>query len=90
MHIRKLTTRGLGVFAKWANRLLWRKQLVLALLFIGTPLITGGMEVFVLNLAGLGIAALVAHRVMQARNRSQTAKVRQQALVNSISTRRTR
>ena len=89
MHIRKPTPRVLGVVAKLAGRLPWRKEFALALLFIGTPLITGDMEIFAMNLAGLALAALVARRVMQARSRSQAAQVRQQAQVNATR-RRTR
>ena len=90
MQIRKLTTRVLGALAKLAGRLPWRKEFALALLFIGTPLITGDMEIFALNLVGLGVAALVARRVMQARSRAWLAAARRSAPVNAISTVRTR
>ena len=85
MHMRKLATRALGVIARLASRLPWRKEFALALLFIGTPLVTGDMEVFALNLVGLGIAALVARQVMQVRSRAWMAAARQSAQVNSIS-----
>ena len=89
MPISKSATRVLGVPAKLAGRLPWRKEFALGLLFIGTPLITGDMEIFAMNLAGLAVAALVARRVMQVRGRSQTAQVRQQAQMNTTR-RRTR
>ena len=58
------------------GRFFWRhKRLTLALavglLFLG-PLLTGsGGGVFFLNLLGLGIAALVVRRIVQAGNRRQ-------------------
>ena len=89
MPIRKSATRVLEVLAKPAGRLPWRKEFALGLLFIGAPLITGDMEFFAMNLAGLAVAALVARRLMQARSRSQAAQVRQQAQANATR-RRTR
>ena len=48
-----------------------------ALLIVG-PLLTGtGGEAFFLNLAGLGIVALVARRIIQANDRRQAAQARQ-------------
>ena len=73
MRIRKLVTRTMGVTARWAGRLPWRKQLALAVLFIGTPFITGDMEYVVLNLVGLGIGALLVGKVMQSRRKAQAA-----------------
>lgn len=77
MHIRTQVTRGTGVVARLAGRLPWRKQIALALLFIGTPFITGDMEYVVLNLVGLGIGAMVLRKVMQSRRQSEAARVRQ-------------
>ena len=59
------------------GRFLWRrKRLTLALaagLLIVFPLLTGsGGEVVFLNLIGLGIAALVVRRIVQAENRNRT------------------
>ncbi len=90
MEIRKLITRIPGSLAKLAGRLPWRKEFALAALFIGTPLITGDMEVFVLNLLGLAVAALVLRRVSQARSRAWQTEVRQSTQGNSISTGKTR
>ena len=58
------------------GRFLWRhKRLTLALavgLLIVAPLFTGaGFGTFFLNLLGLGIAALVVRRIVQAGNRRQ-------------------
>ena len=69
----------MGVIARWAGRLPWRKQMALGLLFIGTPFITGDMGYAVLNLVGLGIGALLVGKVMQSRNRAQEARARQMA-----------
>ena len=47
-------------------------------LLIAGPLLTGtGGEAFFLNLAGLGIVALVVRRLMQANDRRQAAQARQ-------------
>ncbi len=90
MEIRKLTARVPGALAKLAGRLPWRKEFALALLFIGTPLVTGDMEIFALNLVGLGVAALVARRVSESRSRAWQTEARQSTQVNSISSGRTR
>ena len=63
------------------GRFLWRhKRLTLALavgLLILAPLLTGsGFGTFFLNLLGLGIAALVVRRIVQAGNRRQQANCR--------------
>ena len=63
------------------GRFLWRhKRLTLALavgLLIVLPLLTGsGGGTFFLNLLGLGIAALVVRRIVQAGNRRQQANCR--------------
>ena len=64
------------------GRFFWRrKRLTLALaagLLILGPLLTGtGGGAFFLNLVGLGIAALVVRRIVQANNRKQAARARQ-------------
>ena len=57
------------------GRFLWRhKRLTLALavgLLVVLPLLTGNVGTFFLNLLGLGIAALVVRRIVQAGNRRQ-------------------
>ncbi|MDE2780607.1 MAG: hypothetical protein OXI91_13165 [Chloroflexota bacterium] len=63
------------------GRFLWRhKRLTLALavgLLVVAPLLTGsGFGTFFLNLIGLGIAALVVRRIVQAGNRRQATKAR--------------
>ena len=68
--------------AVMVGRFLWRhKRLVLALtvaLLILAPLLTGsGGGTFFLNLVGLGIAALVVRRIVQAGNRRKAAQARQ-------------
>ena len=82
MRIRKLATSFRGVLAKLADRLPWRREFALALLFIGTPLVTSDIEVFALNLTGLVIAALAVQRVMQAKCRAGLAATRQSTRVN--------
>ena len=64
------------------GRFLWRhKRLTLALavgLLIVAPLVNGsGGGSFFLNLVGLGIAALVVWRIVQAGNRRKAAQARQ-------------
>ena len=64
------------------GRFCWRhKRLTLAAaagLLIIVPLLTGsGGGTFFLNLIGLGIAALVVLRIVQAGNRKQAAQARQ-------------
>ena len=51
----------------------------LALLFIGTPFITGDMEYVVLNLVGLGIGALLVGKVTQSRRQAEAARFRRAA-----------
>ena len=63
------------------GRFCWRhKRLTLALavgLLIVGPLLTGTGVGFFLNLVGLGIAALVVWRIVQAGNRRKAAQARQ-------------
>ena len=56
-----------------------RASIVVAVaLLIAGPLLTGtGGESFFLNLAGLGIVALVVRRIMRANDRRQAAQARQ-------------
>ena len=72
--------RTISAAAK-AGRFCWRhKRLTLALavgLLIVLPLLTGsGGGTFVLNLLGLGVAALVVRRIVQSGNRKQQANCR--------------
>ena len=65
-----------------AGRFIWRhKRLTLALavgLLIVVPLLTGsGGGAFFLNLVGLGIAALVVWRIVQAGKKRQASQARQ-------------
>ena len=69
--------RIMGITARLAGRLPWRKQMALAVLFIGTPFITGDMEYVVLNLVGLGIGALLLRKVTQSRKQAEAERVRQ-------------
>ena len=65
-----------------AGRFCWRRKrltvaAVVALLIVA-PLLTGsGGGTFFLNLVGLGIAALVVRRIVQAGNRRKAAQARQ-------------
>ncbi len=68
--------------AVMVGRFLWRhKRLILALavgLLIVVPLVNGsGGGTFFLNLIGLGIAALVVRRIVQAGKNRQSAQARQ-------------
>ena len=76
MRIKTRVTQVVGALARPASRLPWRKQMALAVLFIGTPFITGDMEYVVLNLVGLGIGALLFGKVTQSRRQAETARVR--------------
>ena len=72
----------LASLAARVGRFFWRhKRLTLALavgLLIVAPLLTGsGGGSFFLNLIGLGIAALVVGRIVQAGNRRKAAQARQ-------------
>ena len=69
--------RIIGITGRLAGRLPWRKEISLAVLFIGTPLVTGDVEVFALNLVGLGIGAMVLRKVVQSRRQAEAARVRQ-------------
>ena len=79
MHTNTRVTRVIGVLARLAGRLPWRKRMALAVLFIGTPFITGDMEYGILNLVGLGIGAMVFGKVMQSRRQAEAARVRSTA-----------
>ncbi len=79
MRIRELVPRVSGVLAKLAklaDRLPWRREFALAFPFIGTPLVTGDMEVFALNLVGMVVAALVLRRVLPAKRPARLAAAR--------------
>ena len=77
MHVKTRVTRVIGVLARLASRLPWRKQMALVVLFIGTPFITGDMEYVVLNLLGLSVGALLLRKVTQSRRQAEAAKTRQ-------------
>ena len=79
MHTNTRVTRVIGVLARLASRLPWRKQMALAVLFIGTPFITEDMEYVVLNLVGLGIGALLIGKVMLSRRQAEAETARQTA-----------
>ena len=92
MYIGDSFLRIIGITARLAGRLPWRKEMSLAVLFIGTPLITGDIEYVALNLLGLGVAALLIRRVTMSRTKAQAAAFRQAttATTSTITTRRTR
>ena len=77
MHVKTRVKKVMEVTARLAGRLPWRKQMALAVLFIGTPFITGDMEYVVLNLVGLGIGAVLLRKVTQSRRQAEAARVRQ-------------
>ena len=68
--------RIMGITARLAGRLPWRKEMALGALFIGTPMVTGDVEVFALNLVGLGIGAMLLRKVTQSRKQTEAARVR--------------
>ena len=72
---------GLGGFLRR------RKRAAIALLVIAPLLLTGDVEVFVLNMVGLGFGALLLRRFTRPRDRKQAAMERQAA---NTTARRTR
>ena len=98
MHIKELVpmVRGLAVkavgfirrpaCAMYADR---RKRAAVALLVMAPLLLTGDVEIFALNLVGLGFGALLLRRFTRARDRRQAAQTRQTA-ETTTDTRRTR
>ena len=90
MRTRQLVPRVSGVPAKLAGQLPWRREFALAFPFIGTPLGTGDMEVFALNLMRMGVAALVLRRVLPAKRPARLAAPRHGTHGFSPSTVRTR
>ena len=88
MPIKKRVREIMGVTGNLAGRMPWRKEMALAALLIGAPLITGNMEYVFLNLLGLGIGVTVFRRIVGARKRAERDALRQAA--TQATTRRTR
>lgn len=88
MPIKKQVLGIMGVAGNLVGRIPWRKEMALAALLTGAPLITGDMEYVLLNLLGLGVGFLVFRRVVGAKRRAERAALRQEATQNT--TRRTR
>ena len=77
-----------GVAVGFGGFLGRRKRLtvaVVAALLVGPLLLTGDVEVFALNMVGLGFGALLLRRFTQSRGRNQSTGAQQTAI-----TRRTR
>ena len=71
MHVGDRFMRIIGVTARSAGCLPWKKQMPLAALFIGTPFVMGNVEYGVLNLVGLGIGVVLLRKVTQSRRRAE-------------------
>lgn len=66
MRITELVTDAITLVA----RLGWRTRLVLAVLLIGPLPLTGGLELFALNAAGLALGALVLRQLIRPTERN--------------------
>ena len=62
-----------GVVVRLGRFLRRRKRLTVAVLVIAPLPLTGDMEVFVLNMVGLGFGALLLRRFTRSRDRKQAA-----------------
>ena len=59
-----------------AARMGWRTRLVAAVLLIGPLPLTGALELFALNAAGLGLGALVLRQLIRPTQRNATTQRR--------------
>ena len=94
MHVKDILATGpkvKGVAVGFGGFLRRRKRLtvavVVAALLLAPLLLTGDVEVFVLNMVGLGFGALLLRRFTRSRGRKQAAMERQAA---NTTARRTR
>ena len=72
MRITELVTDAITL----ATRLGWRTRLVLAVLLIGPLPLTGDLELFALNAAGLVLGALVLRQLIRPTERKATTTQR--------------
>ena len=87
MRVKEGIPKVMGVVVRLGRFLRRRKRAAIALLVIAPLLLTGDVEVFVLNMVGLGFGALLLRRFTRSRDRKQAAMERQAA---NTTARRTR
>ncbi len=90
MHARKEVPKIMAAVAAMGRFLRRRKRAVIALLVIGPLLLTGNLDVFILNLVGLGLGALLL-RQMTLSTAGRRATTKRQTAETTVQTdRRTR
>ncbi len=90
MHARKEVPKIMAAVAAMGRFLRRRKRAVIALLVIGPLLLTGNLDVFILNLVGLGFGALLLRQMTLSRTGRRMAAQRQTAETTVQTDRRTR
>ena len=88
MRVNEGVTKVMGVAVGFGRFLRRRKRAAVALLVIVPLLLTGDVEIFVLNLVGLGFGALRLRRFTRSRAGNQAPRTRQTA--ETTTQRRTR
>ena len=73
MHVKEGIPKVMGVVVRLGRFLRRRKRAAIALLVVAPLPLTGDMEVFVLNMVGLGFGALLLRRFTRSRDRKQAA-----------------
>ena len=89
MRVKDGVTKVMGVAVGFGGFLRRRKRAAVALLVIAPLLLTGDVEIFALNLVGLGFGALLLRRFTRSRDRNQAAQA-QRTANTTTDTRRTR
>ncbi len=90
MHARKGVPRIVAAVAGTGRFLRRRKRAVIALLVTGPLLLTGDLDVFVLNLVGLGFGVLLLRQFTMSRAGRRATTKRQTAETTVQTDRRTR
>ena len=88
MRVKEGVTKVMGVAAGLGKFLRRRKRAAVALLVIAPLPLTGDVEIFALNLAGLGFGALLLRRFTRSRDGNQAAQAKRTA--ETTTQRRTR
>ena len=89
MHVKEGVSKVMGVVVRLGRFLRRRKRAAIALLVIAPLPLTGDVEIFVLNLVGLGFGALLLRRFTRSRDRRQAVRT-QQTAETTTNIRRTR
>ena len=88
MHARTEVTRIVAAVAAMGRFLRRRKRAVIALLVTGPLLLTGDLDLFVLNLVGLGFGVLLLRQFTMSRAGRRTAAQRHTAETTAQTTQR--